>query len=209
MQLLFMIVLGKPVMSLARKQKRGHSYSDYLTWNESERCELIDGAVYDMTPAPSRRHQKISGELFGQFWAGLKKRKCLVFHAPLDVRFPDRGTNDNEIHTVVQPDITVICNPGKLDDRGCLGAPDLIIEITSPATASKDMKEKFLLYEKHGVREYWIVHPDEKTVMVFLLGKNGEYSKPKTYSNDDKIKVNIVRGLVIDLGDVWESQCHI
>jgi Uma2 family endonuclease len=190
-------------MVLAKKKKLKQSYADYLKWPDEVRCELIDGIVYDMTPAPSRKHQDISGGLFGQFWAGLKNSKCQVYHAPFDVRLPDKNINDREIHTVVQPDISLICNPKKLDDRGCVGVPDLIVEITSPATASKDMKEKFNLYEKHGVREYWIVHPDEKTVMIFKLGKNGEYSKPKIYSHDDKINVGVVRNLAIDLGDIF------
>ena len=193
-------------MSLAKKIKKPYTYKDYLTWSDDIRCEIIDGVIYDMTPAPVTIHQNISGEIYGQFWFYLKNKKCQIYHAPFDVRLPNGSEDENHITTVVQPDITVICDKKKLDEKGCIGAPDLIVEISSPATASKDLTKKFNLYEKHGVREYWIVHPEEKTVMVFSLGKDKLYGRPKNYSANDKIKVGVLKGLTIDLNDVFAGK---
>lgn len=127
--------------------------------------------IFDMSPSPSRNHQEISVELLRQFSNYLIDKTCKVYAAPFDVRLPEGDENDTNIETVVQPDIAVICDKCKLDDKGCKGASDLIIEITSPSTARKDLKEKLFLYEKSGVKEYWIVHPTDKTVMVFKLGE--------------------------------------
>jgi len=176
-----------------------YTYGDYTSWPDEERWEIIDGVPFNMSPAPSRSHQVILRELLGQFWSFLQDRPCEVYSAPFDVRLPKADEEDEDIQTVVQPDILVVCDRNKLDEKGCRGVPDLIIEIISPYTASKDMKEKFSLYERHGVREYWLVYPIEKTVMVFILGENGEYGKPKTYSQQDTIEVSFLEGLTIDL----------
>ncbi|MBI5207591.1 MAG: Uma2 family endonuclease [Candidatus Firestonebacteria bacterium] len=188
-----------------KKQAQKYTYGDYLTWPDDERWELIDGEAYNMTPAPSRFHQDILRELFLQFAEYLKDKTCKVYCAPFDVRLPDKNEKDEEIETVVQPDIVVICDKSKLDDKGCIGAPDLIIEIVSPYTVQKDLKEKFSLYEKKGVKQYWIVYPDDKMVMVFNLGKNKEYGKPKIYSKEDKIEVGIFRSFVIDLKMIFNK----
>lgn len=190
-------------MPLAKKLNKIYTYKDYLTWSDDVRCEIIDGVVYDMTPAPATLHQYISGEIYGLFWSFLKNKKCRIFHAPFDVRLPDDSDDENHIRTVVQPDIVIICDKKKLDEKGCIGAPDLIVEILSHATASKDMTKKFDLYEKHGVKEYWIIHPEEKTVMVFTLGKNKLYGRPEIYAAEDKIKVELLKGLTIDLNEVF------
>ncbi|MBI4650597.1 Uma2 family endonuclease [Candidatus Desantisbacteria bacterium] len=182
-----------------KKEKQKYNYGDYLTWQDDERWELIDGVAYNMTPAPSRFHQKISGELFYLIRKYLKDKPCEVYAAPFDVRLPKKNEKEEEIDTVVQPDIVVICDKTKLDDKGCIGAPDLVIEIISPYTGPKDMKEKFFLYEKTGVKEYWIVHPTDKTIMVFKLGKNKEYGKPAMYSKGDKIEVGILPGLKVEV----------
>ncbi|MBN2444844.1 MAG: Uma2 family endonuclease, partial [Spirochaetales bacterium] len=166
--------------------------------------ELIDGIVFNMSPAPSRRHQEIFGILFNLFFNYLTDKKCRVYGAPFDVRFPDSHEEDEAITTVVQPDILVVCDESKLDDRGMKGPPDLIIEITSPATSHLDLKEKFDLYERHGVKEYWIVHPYEETVMLNLLGSDGEYQKAKLFAGDDKIEVSIFKDLIIDLNVVFD-----
>ena len=153
--------------TLASRERERFSYADYCKWTDDERWELIDGVEYDMSPAPSRIHQKLSGELFVRIYNVLKDRQCEVYAAPFDVRLPDYAeASDKEIFTVVQPDIVVVCDASKLDERGCMGAPDLVIEILSPYTAAKDMKIKRDLYEQHGVREYWLVHPTDKTFMV-------------------------------------------
>ncbi|MHB8057961.1 MAG: Uma2 family endonuclease [Desulfuromonadaceae bacterium] len=142
---------------LKPKDNQRYYYSDYLTWNDGERWELIDGVAYSMSPAPGRRHQEISGELFRQLANYLKGKQCKVYDAPFDVRLSDQvDASDNYIETVVQPDILVVCDRTKLDEKGCNGAPDLIIEITSPSTAKHDLGTKFDLYQKHAIQEYWI-----------------------------------------------------
>jgi len=188
----------------ARKSEPKFTYGDYLTWPDEERWELIDGNAYNMSPAPSRRHQQISRELAFQIHDYLRDKPCELYHAPFDVRLPDEDESDDEVLTVVQPDIVVICDKKKLDDKGCRGAPDLIIEILSPNTASKDLREKLNLYEKHGVNEYWIVHPTDNTVMVFKLSKK-KYGRPDVYAEKDKIKTPILDGLEIELELVFKE----
>ena len=188
----------------ARKSEPKFTYGDYLTWPDEERWELIDGNAYNMSPAPSRRHQQISRELAFQIHDYLRDKPCELYHAPFDVRLPDEDESDDEVLTVVQPDIVVICDKKKLDDKGCRGAPDLIIEILSPNTASKDLREKLNLYEKHGVNEYWIVHPTDNTVMVFKLSEK-KYGRPDVYAEKDKIKTPILDGLEIELELVFKE----
>jgi Uma2 family endonuclease len=184
-----------------------YTYADYMSWMDETRRELIDGVVY-LFGAPLRKHGKASAELFGRFWNFISRRKgkCEVYHAPFDVRFPRNGeTADNKIYTVVQPDICVICDPKKLDDKGCIGAPDLIVEIQSPSTAKKDLCEKFNLYERHGVKEYWVVFPNDKAITVFLLQPDGEYDKGTTYDFGAKVPVSIFQGLEIGLNELFED----
>ena len=191
-------------MSTKNESQRVYTYGDYLQWDEG-RCELIDGVVYDMTPAPSRTHQRILTELLTRIRIQLGRReRCEVYAAPFDVRLPDTDEADDRIRTVVQPDIAVICDPSKLDDRGCLGAPDWIIEIVSPSTASQDYIRKLALYEKHGVREYWIVHPIDKIVTVYRITDGSGYGRPGIYSVEDRVEAGVAEGLVIDLGEVLE-----
>lgn len=187
------------------KDGRKYNYSDYLQWQDDERWELIDGRAYNMTPAPNRKHQDISGELFRQISNYLQGKDCRVYAAPFDVRLPQKGEKEEEIETIIQPDITVICDKTKLDDKGCVGAPDLIIEILSPHTAKKDVREKFYLYERIGVKEYWIADPEDDNIMVFNLKDNGEYSKPKVYIRGQKAKIDIFEDLIIDLALVFNE----
>ena len=151
-------------MELALDMTKRYTYADYLTWLDDVRRELIDGVVSLMS-APLRIHAKVSRNTVRALDDYLRKSNCSceVYDAPFDVRIPHNGeTEDNKIYTVVQPDISVICDHAKLDDRGCCGAPDMIIEILSPGNRKKDMYDKFLLYEKAGVREYWIANPKTK-----------------------------------------------
>ena len=182
-----------------------HTYADYLTWPENERWELINGLPYNMTPAPSTEHQRISRELVLQFAGYLAGKTCEVFYSPFDVRLPLAHENDKEIETVVQPDLAIICDRSKLDKRGCKGAPDLIIEIISPATAKKDMQEKFLVYERSGVKEYWLVFPSDSVIDVYALNENDKYERTGLYQYPDKIKVGILADLDIDLGLVFSK----
>lgn len=161
-----------------------YTYADYLMWEIKERIELIKGRVFAMSPAPSQIHQDISTRLVGELYPFFKTKSCKLFSAPFDVRLTTKDKEDNKITTVVQPDICVICDPNKLDERGCLGSPDLIVEILSPGNSKKEMKIKYELYEENGVEEYWVVRPYEKSVQVFVLDQ-GKYRLEKTYVDDD------------------------
>lgn len=189
------------------------TYVDYLTWDDGQRWELIDGEAYllqgavGLAPAPNRFHQRLSTKLLRQIDAYLKDKPCELYHAPFDVRLSDQAqTSDNYIETVVQPDIVVVCDKSRLDDRGCNGAPDLVVEITSPSTAKMDLTIKFDLYEKHGVKEYWIVHPVEKTVMVFKLQADGRYGAPDRYADEGNVAVPLLGDLVVDLAEVFGEE---
>ncbi len=188
---------------LQNKPDRIFTYKDYLTWNDNERWELINGMAYNMAPAPSVNHQRISRQLLLQIGIFLSDKPCEVFSAPLDVRLPETDQKDEDTKNVVQPDIVVICDSSKLDEKGCKGAPDLIIEIVSPASASIDNIKKMELYEKNGVKEYWIVHPIYKIVTIYKIMENGLYGKPEIYSEKDKIEVELLKGLTVDLGLVF------
>ena len=187
----------------ATKPDASYTYADYLRWPDDERWELIGGIAYNMTPAPSTTHHRVSRELFFQFVGHLKGKKCEVFNAPFDVRLPAPGESDLTASTVVQPDLVVVCDPAKLDEQGCKGAPDLVVEILSPATAAKDLKEKFVLYERVGVEEYWIVHPVEKAVTVYRRGPEGLYGRPSVYTAGDRVPVGFLPELEIDLAMVF------
>ncbi len=190
-----------------RRSEKPFTYMDYCGWPDDERWELIDGVAYNMSPAPSTRHQLISGELFRQIADFLVGKKCNAFPAPFDVRLPGRAEQkDEEVDTVVQPDIVVVCDRKKLDDKGCRGAPDWIIEILSPGTAVKDLKIKQALYERHRVHELWFVHPTDKTVMIFRLGKDGSYGKPLFLDESDKAEPAVLAGLSIDLKTVLKEE---
>lgn len=189
----------------SKPKEENFTYRDYLKWPEDERWELINGAPYNMTPSPSRTHQGILTALLTKFYTFLEDKECKVYVAPFDVRLPEGDEKEEEIKTVVQPDLLVVCDQTKLDDKGCLGAPDLIIEITSPSTAHLDLKEKFALYERMGVKEYWIVNPTDEIVMVFRLDPQGRYGRPAVYSSEDSIQVGILDELSISLIDIFKK----
>ena len=186
---------------LVSKTNQLYSYADYLLWDDSERWELFDGVPY-LQAAPSRLHQEISMELSTQFHNYLKDKLCKVFAAPFCVRL-DEKKDDDQVKNVVEPDITVVCNQDKLDDLGCKGAPDLIIEILSPSSGKQDKLIKFNRYESSGVKEYWIVEPEQKLVSVFVLQENQRYGRPEIYAEEDQIKVTIFKDLFIDLKPVF------
>ncbi len=189
---------------MQRQLEERFTYGNYRTWPEDERWELIDGVVYDMSPAPSRFHQGLITEFIFQFHAYLQDKPCRIYAAPFDVRLPDGDEADDDIVTVVQPDLVVVCDRNKLDERGCKGAPDLIIEILSPSTAAKDLHDKFNLYERVGVKEYWIVHPQDQTVMVFR--REGEvFGRAAMFAREGQIKIPLLGDLVIDLQQAFSS----
>lgn len=188
------------------KEQEHFTYADYLTWPDDERWELIDGVAYSMSPSPLVEHQRISRILTRIIDTHLLGRQCELFTAPFDVRlYKNNQKSDNYIETVVQPDIVVVCNPDKIDRRGCRGAPDLVIEILSPSTGGKDLTIKYDLYERHGVKEYWIIHPAEQTLLVYKSGKNGKYGAADRYAGTDKVPVPLLGELVVDLGDVFSD----
>lgn len=186
-----------------------YTYADYLTWQFDEMVELIRGKVFRMSPAPSARHQWVSAELHYQIMGYLKGKPCKAFAAPFDVRLPlppDQQKTD-KIDTVVQPDITVVCDRQKLDAQGCKGSPDWIIEILSSGTATKDLTDKYTLYQHAGVREYWIVHPSEQTVIPYRLDESGQYQliRKTPFVREERVPVGIFPDFEIDLSEVFEA----
>ncbi|WAC09470.1 Uma2 family endonuclease [Dyadobacter pollutisoli] len=181
-----------------------YTYADYLLWRLEERLELIKGKIFKMSPAPNVRHQKISGKLHLEMGMFFKNHYCQVFYAPFDVRLHKKNSqsSDTKIYTVVQPDLCVICDEGKLDEKGCLGAPDLIVEILSPGNSRKEMDIKFELYEESGVREYWLVEPAENAVFAYVLNEHGTYIGLKPAINI--LQSAIFPDLKIDLEQIFK-----
>jgi Uma2 family endonuclease len=184
-----------------------YTYADYLTWQLDEMVELIRGKVVRMAPAPGTSHQSASSNLHVAIGSYLIGKKCKLFSAPFDVRLPlpEAEQQQDKTGTVVQPDLCVICDISKLDDRGCNGAPDWIIEILSQSTAHKDLNEKFELYRHAGVQEYWVVHPAEGTVLPYRLDADGQYALPRStpYTIGDKVPVGLFPGFEVELGAVF------
>ncbi|MEO7402680.1 MAG: Uma2 family endonuclease [Burkholderiales bacterium] len=162
-------------MALAKRDDRLHTYADYCSWADDARYELIDGFAYAMAPAPSIAHQEMVLALAHQIADSLDASGCRPFVAPVDVRLPKQDAADERVDTVVQPDLLVVCDPSKIDARGISGAPDWIIEVVSPATAGHDQIVKHALYERHGMREYWLIHPIDRVLTIYRLvaGKYG------------------------------------
>jgi Uma2 family endonuclease len=181
-----------------------YSYFDYLTWQFQDKLELLRGKVFKMSPAPSTFHQRISGNLHGYLFNFFKPYSCDLFAAPFDVRLLDKkkSTDDKEIHTVVQPDLCVICDESKIDERGAIGAPDLVIEILSPGNSNKEMKYKFDLYEEAGVLEYWIVNPADRTIFIYVL-KEGQFIGMHPLIEEDVIQSRLFPQLDFKLEDIF------
>ena len=149
-----------------------YTYADYLLWRFKEQVELLRGKLFKMSPAPREIHQRVSMYLSGELYNFFKDKTCRFYSAPFDVRIPAKGTKettDNQIYTIVQPDLCVVCDLEKIDGRGCIGAPDLVVEILSPSNSRKDLKDKYEIYEEAGVPEYWIVDPDNKAFYRYVL----------------------------------------
>ncbi len=189
------------------QNKPKYTYADYVTWPDTERWELIRGIPYDMTPAPGTRHQEIVGNLFFLFKSSLNNTRCRPFVVPFDVRFPSENTADtNACDTVVQPDISVICDRSQLDDRGCAGPPDLVVEVLSEQTGGRDEGIKRHLYQHHRVPEYWLVNPWDDTVRVYNLNEAGIYDFPRFYTKLDRADSCSIEGLEIKLNEVFPAQ---
>ncbi len=166
-------------MGLRLRDEKYHTYQDYLSWPDEIRYELIDGFAYTMSPTPTIAHQDIVGEIYRQVANALENThsSCRVFITPLDVRLPTESQDEHTTDTVVQPDISLVCDPNKIDQRGVRGAPDWIVEVLSPATAAHDSIQKRDLYKRQGVKEYWLVHPVDRMVTIYHLDSD-RYGKP-------------------------------
>lgn len=195
-----------PVTDISQLDLDGsYSYADYLTWRLSERLELIKGKIYRISPASNTAHQRISfslGLILGNF---LKKSQCQVFTAPFDVRLVKKKKDDKSIITVVQPDICVICDSEKIDERGCLGSPDLIVEILSPGNSRKEMRDKFVLYEENGVKEYWVIYPSEEVLQIFVLS-DGKYTANLPLVPGDMARSTLWHDLSVDVAEIFDTK---
>ena len=184
----------------------GHySYADYLTWPVDLVAELIQGKMFKKAAAaPKRIHQKVASKLNFKLYQFLEGKMCQVYPAPFDVRFPIDSKEDHEIFDVVQPDLCVVCDPSKLDERGCIGAPELIIEILSPGSTKLELKHKFELYESRGVREYWIIHPEHQNLLIYTWVE-GTYIPSRFFTAGDIIGSQAVKGFKLDLEEFFSD----
>lgn len=180
-----------------------YSYADYFSWKFQERVELLKGKIMKMSPAPSRQHQEIAQFINSELYSFLKTNPCRVFFAPFDVRL-ERVKDDKKVENVVQPDLCVVCDLTKLDDRGCSGAPELIVEILSPGNTKKEMKYKFQLYEAAGVEEYWIVDPSEKVVFQYVL-ENAQFVNHRPLIEEDTLHSKVLDGFSLRLDGVFKD----
>jgi Uma2 family endonuclease len=184
-----------------------YTYADYMKWAFDETIEIIKGKVFRMSPAPNLRHQRVSLNLTGVLYNYFKKQQCNLFVAPFDVRLtPLKKDKNNKIYTVVQPDLCVICDDDKLDEHGCIGSPDLIIEIPSPGNTRKEMKDKFEVYQENGVREYWLVEPNDRAVFVYVLNEQGNYIGLQPFTEEDIMTSAIFPELEINLEEVFAEK---
>lgn len=188
-------------MSAASPLDRLHTYADLRTWPDDVRWELIEGQAFAMT-APSWQHQGVCTNLILQIGAHFRGQGCRVFPAPFDIRLPENDEPDDAIRTVLQPDLSVVCDARKLDSRGCRGAPDFVIEILSPSTAARDHVIKRALYERHGVREYWLVHPLDRVVTIYRAA-DSVFGPAQTIAATGKLTSPSFPGLEVDWDEVF------
>jgi Uma2 family endonuclease len=197
------LVFNEPDGSqLYLKANKIYTYLDYLKWTFTDRVELIKGKIVKMSPAPGSIHQTVIGDLYYMFRTFFHLQSCNLFIAPFDVRFP--SAEGKNIHTVVQPDLCVVCDGNKIDKRGCAGVPDLMLEIVSPGNTRHDVDTKFLLYQEAGVLEYWIVYPAEKLIQIYCL-EEGEYIGLRPFTNGMVARGKLFPQLEINLDEVFDS----
>ncbi|MDP3176282.1 MAG: Uma2 family endonuclease [Spirochaetaceae bacterium] len=198
--------MGEPAI----KDDRKFTYKDYLTWPEDERWELIGGVAHNMLSAPNRRHQAISMLLSRRIGNFLEGKPCKVYAAPFDVLLPELGEEDDgDVSNVVEPDILVYCDRSRLKQFGARGAPDLVVEILSPSTHVKDLREKYDLYERMGVREYWVVDPAGESIDRFVRGDAGRFGKGELREplfKKEPIRSTVLEGLVFDPQEIFAAE---
>ena len=180
--------------------KKTYTYADYLQWTFKERVELIKGRIFKMSPAPNPMHQAVAMEISGQLWSFLRGRECRVYPAPFDVRLPLSSESNEQTSTVVQPDISVVCDPHKIDAKGCTGAPDIVVEI--PSNNEKELRYKFDVYEQSGVKEYWVVFPAEKSVVIYTR-REGRLEGSRPFTSGDSITSVVLRGFSIEVAGLF------
>lgn len=183
--------------SILKPKDQRHSIADYMSWDDGERWELIDGVAYNMSPAPTIRHQNIALNFGTQLRNRLKGKPCKPFIAPVDVVLSD--------HDIVQPDVLVVCDPSKITPKNIQGAPDFVLEVLSPSTSRKDMREKKALYECAGVAEYLVLDPLELYALLFRLDPAGRYGAGEVYGPDESMALQILSGETVDLTEIFES----
>ncbi len=181
-----------------------YSYADFLLWQFQERVELIKGKIFEMNPAPSRKHQMVSRVLNRYLDRYFEYNPCGLYYAPFDVRLINfkKSTDDKKVFTVVQPDLCVVCDESKLDDRGCIGSPDLVIEILSSGNSKKEMGIKFNLYQENKIKEYWIADPTEQAIFVYTL-KDETYIGLKPCIEDKKITSPLFPALDFEIKKIF------
>ncbi|MFC4210084.1 Uma2 family endonuclease [Pedobacter lithocola] len=180
-----------------------YSYANYLNWLFEERVELIKGKIFKMSPAASRIHQEISRNIFNPLVNFLKKQPCKVYSAPFDVRFPKESKEDKDVYTVLQPDICVVCDKSKLDYHGCIGAPDIVVEILSPGNTKMELLNKYKVYEEFGVKEYWVVSQSDQSILIYTLNDFGKFQPSKIFTLSEKITSTVLPGFELALDDIF------
>lgn len=180
-----------------------YSYANYLNWLFEERVELIKGKIFKMSPAASRVHQEISRNIFIKIGNFLEGQPYKVYAAPFDVRFPKESKADKDVFTVLQPDICVVCDKSKLDYRGCIGAPDIVVEILSPGNNKKELLNKYQVYEEFGVKEYWGVSQSDQSILIYTLNDIGKFQPSKIFTLSEKITSSVLPGFELLLDDVF------
>lgn len=183
-------------MVLPAEKRERYTVSDYMSWNDGKRWEIIGGQVWSMTPAPTTRHQRISRNLGTDLYSKLKDAPCEVFIAPVDVVLSE--------YDVVQPDVLIVCDKAKITEANIQGAPDVVLEILSPSTAGKDKREKLQLYERHGVQEYFLIYPEHRVVERFKLEENAKYGSPRIWVSGESVLLECV-GVELAVDDIFSG----
>lgn len=184
---------------------KSYTYADYLLWQFQDRVELIKGKIFKMSPAPNMRHQRISMNMIKAIVPFFSQKNCNLFHAPFDVRLSTKNKNEEAATTVVQPDLCIVCDDRKLDTQGCIGAPDLIIEILSPGNSKKEMRDKYLLYEENEVKEYWVVIPSVEILQRYILDDNNKYVAQLPNVQGDIVGITFLPGYELSVDDIFKQ----